>query len=243
MTKGKNGKDNLWIPLEGMSGGQFSGISWPPRLWKPRGLWIKKHPATVGQNFQWNVVKGFFGFKELLPLEIHGFPALDLERMATLPLRMIFQTWHRAQWKVWLQPEVPKLGLWKLNQRNWNRKSRRFVTTTRSEGPMRNPRHSLMTWSDKYPSDRAVAVFHHSEKEALHFWEGGRHPFKFGILGCKKPMRGVRCCVQPTKRTLPSTSRTDRDVQPTTNFYSTTSLGCAPCHWAATMVLAKKAKP
>lgn len=41
MTKGKNGKDNLWIPLEGMSGGQFSGISWPPRLWKPRGLWIK----------------------------------------------------------------------------------------------------------------------------------------------------------------------------------------------------------
>ena len=114
--------------------------------------------------------------------------------------------------------------------------------TTRSEGPMRNPRHSLMTLSDKYPSDRAVAVFHHSEKEALHFWEGGRHPFKFGILGCKKPMRGVRCCVQPTKRTLPSTSRTDRDVQPTTNFYSTTSLGCAPCPWAATMVLANKAK-
>lgn len=125
----------------------------------PRNRWAKL-PVK-----QW----GFSGFKELLPLEIHGFPALDLESMATLPRSNDLPNMAPCTMKSRTATCSSKAWFVEVEPKKSTENHDVLSLTTRSEGPMRNPRHSLMTLSDKYPSDRAVAVFHHSEKEALHF--------------------------------------------------------------------------
>ena len=198
----------------------------------PRDRWAKL-PVK-----QW----GFFGFKELLPLEIHGFPALDLEH-GNLP-----REWSSKHAPctiiVGLQPEVPKLGLWKLNQRNWNRKITTFCHHNKIRGANEEPKALPNDMEWQVPFRQGCGCFSPFGKRSLTFLKGRLWPpLNLAYWAAKNPC--VACDVASNQSREPCqvlqehcdfhavASAQDKDVQPTTNFYSTTSLGCAPCHWAA----------